>query len=103
MEETDVDHDAHIYTSASETGYEPVDHDIHTIHEEGEEEDMLDNLAYGKTENGGSEAIRLSEFQCEAAVELKGNQSYNLAPTTSVYQDEGEYSYPASSIVSPTD
>ena len=99
--ETDIDH-AHIYTSASETGYEPIDHDIHTIHEVDEkEEDMLDNLAYGKTDSGEKEVTGLTKLQHEAAdMKLKGNESYNLTTSTSA-QDEGEYSYAAFSVISP--
>lgn len=64
---------------------------------------MLDNLTYGRTDSCESESTRLSKLQqCEATdMDLKGNESYNLAPTTSV-QDEGEYSYPIFNVVSPT-
>ena len=112
MLETDVDHNnAHIYTSASETGYEAIDHDdMHTIHEAGtaeEEESMLDNLAYGKMMvGGGEEVIGFSELhgQHEAAaddVKLKGNESYNTVPHSSAQDDEGEYAYPAFSVIPP--
>ena len=91
--ETDVNHDAHIYTSASKTGYEPIDRDIHTIHEVDEkEEDMLDNLTYRKTDSGEKEVTGLTKLQCDTAdVKLKGNKSYNSV-TSSSAQDEGEYS-----------
>ncbi len=82
---------------------------MRTIHEagtaEGEEEDMLYNLAYGKTMDGGEEELTgLPKLrgQCEAAdVKLEGNESYNTIPPTPAQDDEGEYAYPAISVISP--
>ena len=109
MLETDADHnDAHIYTSASETGYEAVDHDdMHTIHEAEEEDSMLDNLAYGKMVDGQEEEMigfpTLHGQREEAAddVNLKGNESYNTVTPTSAQGDEGEYAYPTFSAIPP--
>lgn len=110
--ETDLNQDAHIYTSASETGYEPIDHDIHTIHEAGVEgegdsdEDMLDNLAYGKTGDGEKEetiGLHRPKAQHKAAdMKLTGNESYNAisVPSTSARDDEGEYAYPTFGVAS---
>ena len=84
--QSEMDIDVHIYTSASESGYEPVGQDTHT--NETEENDMLDNMAYGKVDDQ-SEA---TQDQYEAVVELKGNESYNSVPQTPE-PDEGEYSY----------
>ena len=97
MAELDTNVDAHIYTSASETGYEPIDHDIHTI-DEAEEEEMLDNLAYGGKMEDENETTG-HQRQCEAVVELKRNESYSSRPAQD--QDEREYSYPTFSVVSP--
>ena len=79
---------------------------MHTIHEDGAEEDdgddMLDNLAYGKTESGTEEMTGFTQFEhITADVQLKGNESYNSMPLSTSAQDEGEYAYPAFSVVSP--
>ena len=76
-----IDRNAFIYT------YEPIEHDTHTDNEvEGEE--WSDNLAYGKVESE-DEVTEHQLSQCEAVLELQGNESYN--PVTSISAQEEKW------------
>ena len=92
MSQLDAGNDVeHIYTSASETGYEPIDHAAHSK-ETYNTEDLIDNQAYGgvgaKSESTGQEA------QYDAVVQCKSNESYTPVPESPVLFD-GEYAYTA--------
>ena len=85
-----MDVDAHIYTSASESGYEPINHDTPTGGPETDDDDMLDNMAYGEV---GSQPVGSGQqAQYDTVIELNGNASYSSVPSTPL-PGEGEYSH----------
>ena len=92
-----MDVGAHIYTSASESGYEPINQDTHT--KETEEDDMLDNMAYGKVDSQIDIIGHQTQYD-NAFIKLEGNESYNSTPQTPL-PDEGEYSYTMTSLPMP--
>lgn len=91
----------HIYSSASESGYEPINQGGH-LKQTDDDDGMLDNMAYGEVEvepNGTQ-----LESQHNTPVTLNVNESYSAVPFTHTPGD-GEYAYttmPCSGRPTPT-
>ena len=77
----------HIYTSASETGYEPVDHNADEREMETEGDDMMDNSAYGEVE------VHPDYDTQNTTVDLKQNECYDGSTPATPLPGEEEYAY----------
>ena len=91
--ESDIDAtiDEHIYTSASETDYEPVDPVVHS--KTNDDDELLYNLAYG-TGEVDTQAESTEQTFDGNDLELKDNACYGSVSSTPI-PDEGEYSFPS--------
>ena len=79
----------HIYTSASETGYEPIGQVVESKAGEANDDDLIDNLAYGDVE------VHPLEHEAEGAavLDIKQNECYESSAPTTPLPGEGEYAY----------
>ena len=77
-----------IYTSASETGSEPIDHNADEREMETEGDDMIDNSAYGE-----GEVHPQHDTLDTAEVDLNQNECYDSSKPATPLPGEGEYAY----------
>ena len=85
---SEMDTDTHIHTSANESSYEPIDHDTPTKELETDDNDMLDNMAYGRMDKGPVGTGQQSQYN--TIIELKGNESYSPVMSKQPLSETGD-------------